>query len=557
MVVGADSAVEVVPAEDGAGLTARRLSWLAREVARMVYREARVTAWGLWLALMIAPLSLSVEMLLPIALTELAGDKMGGALSSSCRGLKNDFGGLAMVAVSSSGTVIGLGGGLLAMLERDRRKLAPFLPHFFLMGTAAAVIGIASVATSASNAWQAVRDGLIIDYMICALPYASYSAWSYVLATRKVLRRAALTLVFGMFMGIACTLMGCLSFFYIVLSDKTSGFAGFAVNGLCYPILLVLGRRRILSMVGSRGAGSAAVMCLCLKMLTSIPQFYVLTVCVKARWSTVISSHPFGSTNPRVLHGACLGTENTHRIDEPVRFATSALSNVVTEVVEAVFIARDATSIFASAWTGLTHKINAFGSRAQSATSGEGPCVGTPSNDGSASWSARIGSGVQGEPSHNLTAVVPNAPAPVSLFETPPSAQKAHTSHSSPVSPSARASEHETRVERFKNELAARLAHDDFGEKCALVLACSIGVLLQDSRSSAWVNAAILAILEGVADEIKHHIYASHGILVQRATFKHRWVTWLGVALVGTGSCLLLSAGIRLNCLLGDSIADG
>jgi hypothetical protein len=243
-----------------------------------------------------------------------------------------------------------------------------------------------------------------------------------------------------------------------------------------------------------------------------------------------------------VLLGLCLGTDKTNRIDEPARFATSALSNVATEVVEAVLIARDATSIFASAWTGLSHKLK----------------------------SARSGSGLrqQDEPSHNVTAVVPSAPAPapVSLFETPPAGDAQNvTSHSSPTSPSAfgapsspsknPASEREERVERGKNELAARLAHEDFGEKCALMLACSIGVLLQDSSSGAWVNAAMLAILEGVADEIKHYIYASHGILVQRATFKHGWVAWLGVVLCGTGACTLLLAGIRLNCMLGDSIA--
>jgi hypothetical protein len=119
----------------------------------------------------------------------------------------------------------------------------------------------------------------------------SFSAWSYAIATRRAWRRAALTIAFGMVLSIAITLMGCLGFFNIVLSDQTTGFAGFAVNGLGYPIMLLLGRRRAL--IGSRGTGSAALTCLFSKMLTRVPQFYVLTMYVLAALRALAARFPF------------------------------------------------------------------------------------------------------------------------------------------------------------------------------------------------------------------------------------------------------------------------
>lgn len=281
--MSADDVAAASPAGGGTlTIRGRRLAWLARKAGDMAFREARSTAWGLWLALLIAPFALCVEMLIPVALNELAGDQAGGYLRQSCLGLKSDNRGFVMSGVSSIGTVLGLSGGLLANLDVNRKKLASLLPHVFIVGTATAIVGIVCTMRSPANAWQTVRYSIFIDYAVCALPYVSFSTWSYAMATRRAWRRAALTAAFGMVLGIAITLMGCLSFFYIVLSDQTTGFAGFAVNGLGYPIMLLLGRRRILALLGSRGTGSAAVTCLFLKILTSVPQFYVLTMCVLA-----------------------------------------------------------------------------------------------------------------------------------------------------------------------------------------------------------------------------------------------------------------------------------
>ena len=258
-----------------------------------------------------------------------------------------------------------------------------------------------------------------------------------------------------------------------------------------------------------------------------------------------------------------------------MRFATSAFSNVVTEVVEAVLIARDASTSIASAWTGLSHRIARFGSksagyRVQSVGSGRASLSAAPDVDWLAMSPASNARVVPVEPPHSATAAVPSAQndgAQGALPETPLSAHSAHSlpeSLQAPHSPTALASsasgnpasQRKVRVELIKTELADRLAHDDFGEKCALVLACSVGVLLRGSCRDAWLNAITLAILEAVSDEVKYYIYASRGIFVHaRANLKHGWVTWLGASLVGAGSCSLLLAGIRLNCLVEDAIA--
>jgi hypothetical protein len=77
--MGADGAAAASPAGGRtATVRGRRLAWLARKAGDMAFREARSNAWGLWLALLVAPFALCVEKLLPIALNELAGKQAGG-----------------------------------------------------------------------------------------------------------------------------------------------------------------------------------------------------------------------------------------------------------------------------------------------------------------------------------------------------------------------------------------------------------------------------------------------------------------------------------------------
>jgi hypothetical protein len=104
--------------------------------------------------------------------------------------------------------------------------------------------------------------------------------------------------------------------------------------------------------------------------------------------------------------------------------------------------------------------------------------------------------------------------------------------------------------------LAAKITHEELGEKTALFLGCAVAGRVGGLSSEWTVKVLALLLLEAVSDLAKVGVYGARKIEVGHCRFNLHWPSLLGVALLGGSSCALLLAAIGFNCLIGEDIAS-
>ncbi len=109
---------------------------------------------------------------------------------------------------------------------------------------------------------------------------------------------------------------------------------------------------------------------------------------------------------------------------------------------------------------------------------------------------------------------------------------------------------------RNKLLLATKVAHEELGEKVALLLGYSVALWVGGLISESMAKALALVLLEAVSDVAKAVAYAASEIDVGHVRFKFHLPTLLGVALVGGSSWATLLVAIRTNCLIGEDIGS-
>ncbi len=98
--------------------------------------------------------------------------------------------------------------------------------------------------------------------------------------------------------------------------------------------------------------------------------------------------------------------------------------------------------------------------------------------------------------------------------------------------------------------IATRVAHEELGEKCAVILGCGFAQCLGGISSALAANAIALIVLEAVCDALKAAVWAAHAqVDVAHVRFTFHWPTLLGLICVGASTCCNLLAALRFDCL--------
>ncbi len=104
--------------------------------------------------------------------------------------------------------------------------------------------------------------------------------------------------------------------------------------------------------------------------------------------------------------------------------------------------------------------------------------------------------------------------------------------------------------------VATKVAHEDLGERCAMFIGCSLAVVYAEGLVIADTAAkvVILMLLEALTDLGKYTIFTANQIEIGRVRFNlHVWAI-VAVALAGATGCATVTAGNRINCMIGDGV---
>jgi hypothetical protein len=505
----------------------------ATTAAAVVVEQVRLTLMALGLALIMAPVAAAIE---PCAalFTKALPNFVPSLL---CEGMLTERRGVHLVILVLLGHLIAMNGFQVAAVEANPRAMR-LLWHTLLVGSATGVVFSLwyASAVSSPSALQALGYGVWTAVVVYFVPYVSFTVSGLVTAKRRSSKRAALEIAYGACVSLTSELLALAVSFYVTLSDQvTSGLAGLAINGkvaahvkpdspaanscgplfwsvcsgLLWPLLQWALRSAIQRLLRAKVSRSsldyAGVLVLLLEIVTSTPQFYVLTMCVA-------DSERYANR---------VGVPHTNlalasRIDETPLFIASAVSSFAVECIGAAVSAR-AAHIELDQNTGRELLSRVKSSRAIKST-------------------RRI------HPSEQDTG--PSKEAPAASRES-----EAEAAARSPAGQSEAAAARQLR-------LAVKIAHAELGEKTALFLGCTVAARVGGLSSEWAIKALTLLLLEALSDLAKAGAYAAGKIDVGHVRFNLHWPSLLGVALVGGGSCALLLAAISINCLFGEDIAN-
>jgi hypothetical protein len=203
-----------------------------RSMRASLARQARQIAVALALALAVAPAAAAMRLMTAAALTALSDGP-----SSACHGLNSDDNGVIFVVVGGIASLVGSLGFVISSLQVSRKGL-DLLPHVLVGGfigcalMAALYVGpITSGRTIAPDDPLPVFFGLITDLVTRLAPYVSLVAWRLLANHCRNSQRVLRTLIDGIVLSLASLAIGTAITFYVVLSNQTSGWVGFAING--------------------------------------------------------------------------------------------------------------------------------------------------------------------------------------------------------------------------------------------------------------------------------------------------------------------------------------
>jgi hypothetical protein len=239
-------------------------------------RQVRQSGKAFLLALLCVPLALALEPVAVLSRQVPAEDFP----QASCEDLSMDRRGVGYQATAGFSTwmaEMSLAIMMIATVPRTPRVQ----PHL-LVGTLATcaylLLYMRTVFTSPREAFW-LSGPSVVFVVSFAAPF-SFFVW-YLATARPGCKLAALLLVACVLLPMLITILSIITVLYIVLSEQVSGFAGLLINGVAYPLALVSNRKTLLELLRAVATGDsinfAGISVLGLEIISSTPQFYVLT----------------------------------------------------------------------------------------------------------------------------------------------------------------------------------------------------------------------------------------------------------------------------------------
>jgi hypothetical protein len=216
------------------------------------------------------------------------------------------------------------------------------------------------------------------------------------------------------------------------------------------------------------------------------------------------------------------------RIDETPKFIASALSSFAVEWIGAAFFAR-AADIELKEITGraLFSVRSVYFPRMGSTRMGTASSSVHPSEQGTGPSSSKEALAASRAPAHGEA----KAAAPSLARRSEAAAAR-------------------------RQLLAVKIAHEELGEKTALLIGCAVAAHVGGFSSEWAVKALALLLLEAVSDMAKAGTYRARRIDVGHVRFNFYSRNLLAVAFVGAASWAMVLVAISMNCLIGEDIAS-
>ncbi len=239
-------------------------------------RQVRQSGKAITLALLCVPLALTLEPMAALSRQVPVEDFP----QVSCEGLSMDRHGVGYLATAGFSTWMAEM-SLAIMIIATVPRLPCVLPHA-LVGTLATcaylLLYMRTVFASPREAFW--LSGSSVVFVVSFAPIFSMFVW-YLATARPGCKLAALLLLACVLLPILSALFSIITVLYIVLSEQVSGFAGLIINGVAYPLAMVGIRKTLLELLRAVATGDsvdfAGICVLGLEIISSTPQFYVLT----------------------------------------------------------------------------------------------------------------------------------------------------------------------------------------------------------------------------------------------------------------------------------------
>jgi hypothetical protein len=200
----------------------------AATAAAMVVNQLRLTLMAFGIALLMAPVAAAFEPLVEFFIKSLPSFSP----SASCRGLLTDQSGVDLVVVSGLSSLVLRNGFQVAAVDANPRAIR-LLRHTLLVGPVVFIVFPAWYASAVSSptAFTVCAYSALGFVVVDSVPSISDAACRLATARRKSYTRAARGLIGSLCVTTVTIMAAVTTAFYVVLSDRVSGFAGVVING--------------------------------------------------------------------------------------------------------------------------------------------------------------------------------------------------------------------------------------------------------------------------------------------------------------------------------------
>jgi hypothetical protein len=202
----------------------------ARRLHDAARGQLQNTMLALALALCVAPLAVGAERGAFLLRRALLGDSVA---EISCGALiRADEVGFAFVCDGCVATLLSSAGVVAAVYEVSVRAAA-FIRHLIVVGIAMFALVLWSIVVGRPRGVNMVYYAMIGAYSMIQASHLSFTLWRSLTARRKSVRLFVAGVVTGVGVSITTVALGCLSGFYVILSNTVQGTAGVVINGAC------------------------------------------------------------------------------------------------------------------------------------------------------------------------------------------------------------------------------------------------------------------------------------------------------------------------------------
>ncbi len=104
---------------------------------------------------------------------------------------------------------------------------------------------------------------------------------------------------------------------------------------------------------------------------------------------------------------------------------------------------------------------------------------------------------------------------------------------------------------RRKLWLATKVAHEELGEKLAMILGCMAAVSVTGLTSGIVAKVLVLVLLEAVSDVSKAAAYSAYRVEIGKVRLNFYAPAVTATVMVGVAAWCTMGGAIRINCLVG------